>query len=149
MINQQSTINNQLSTISVFCDGGARGNPGPAAWGFVVKKDGITIHQKGGYIGIATNNFAEYTAVIEALSYLEGQFKGSQLQFYVDSQLVASQLSGIFKVKNPNIREMVLKIRILENSFGKIIYTQIPRAQNTEADLQVNIALDKALASQF
>lgn len=142
-------MNNNPSPITVYCDGGARGNPGPAAWGFVVKKDGKTVAEKGGYIGIATNNFAEYTAVIEALSYLEEQFKGSQLQFYVDSQLVASQLSGIFKVKNPTIREMVLKIRILENSFGKIIYTQIPRAQNTEADSQVNLALDQDLSSQF
>ena len=137
------------SIINVFCDGGARGNPGPAAWGFVIKKDGVTVHQKGGYIGIATNNVAEYTAVVEALTYLEKQFKGQELRFFVDSQLVASQLSGIFKVKNPTIREMVLNIRILENSFGKITYTQIPRAQNTEADRQVNIALDKALTSQF
>lgn len=137
-------MDDERSTIDVYCDGGARGNPGPAAWGFVIKKDGITTHRKGGYIGIATNNTAEYTAVIEALTYLGKQFSRSDLHFYVDSQLVASQLSGIFKVKNPNIREMVLKIRILENSFGNITYTQIPREQNKEADLQVNIALDQA-----
>ncbi len=136
------TINNQLSTISVFCDGGARGNPGPAAWGFVIKIDGEKIHENGGYIGIATNNIAEYTAVVIALTYLEEHFRGSELRIYVDSQLVASQLTGIFKVKNTYIREMVLKVRNLENSFGNIIYTHIPREQNKEADLQVNIALD-------
>lgn len=149
MTSQQSTINHQQSTITVYCDGGARGNPGPAAWGFVVKKDGITINQNGGYIGIATNNAAEYTAVIKALTYLEEHNTGSELRIYVDSQLVASQLSGIFKVKNPAIREMVLKIRNLENSFANITYTHIPREQNKEADLQVNLALDKATTSQF
>lgn len=139
----------KLPTIDVFCDGGARGNPGPAAWGFVIKKDGITIKEIGGYIGIATNNVAEYTAVVEALTYLKEQFRGSDLQFHVDSQLVASQLSGIFKVKNPTIRELVFKVRTLENDFARITYMHIPREQNTQADRQVNIALDNALTSQF
>lgn len=142
-------MNHQLPTISVFCDGGARGNPGPAAWGFVVKKDGKVIHEAGGYIGIATNNIAEYTAVVVALTYLKEGLEGSDLSFYLDSQLVASQLSGIYKVKNSSLRELIFEIKILENSFGKITYTHIPREQNKEADRQVNLALDKALSSQF
>ena len=139
-------MNDQRSTINVFCDGGSRGNPGPAAYGFVIKKDGQTIKSQGGFIGIATNNFAEYTAIVEALNCLKAQAPKQDLSFFVDSQLVASQLSGIFKIKNPVIRELVFKIRILENGFGRITYTHIPREQNKEADLQVNIALD---AQQF
>lgn len=135
-------MNDQRSTINVYCDGGARGNPGPAAYGFVIKKDGRTLKYQGGFIGIATNNVAEYTAIVEALNCLKSVAPGQNLSFFVDSQLVASQLSGIFKIKNPTIREMVFKIRILESSFRKITYTHIPREQNKEADLQVNIALD-------
>lgn len=134
----------KLPTITVFCDGGARGNPGPAAYGFVIKKDGRTIKSQGGFIGIATNNVAEYTAIVEALNCLKSVAPKQNLSFFVDSQLVASQLSGIFKIKNPTIREMVFKIRTLESGFGKITYTHIPREQNKEADLQVNIALDSA-----
>ena len=89
--------------IEAFCDGGARGNPGPAAFGYVIKKDGQIIKSGNGYIGIATNNVAEYTAVIEALTWLESSYPKVSLTFYLDSKLVASQLLGIYKVKNANI----------------------------------------------
>lgn len=128
--------------VEIFCDGGARGNPGPAAYGFVVKKDDRLIHVEGGFIGNATNNFAEYTSVIKALEWLEQNLKGGNLNFYLDSQLVASQLSGIYKIKNANIRLLVVKVRSLETSFGQISYQYIPREKNKEADKMVNIALD-------
>ena len=129
--------------IEVYCDGGARGNPGPAAYGFVVKVAGRQVKEGQGYIGIATNNFAEYTAVIEALNWLTGRFSGRDLNFYLDSQLVVSQLSGIYKVKNSTIRDLVFKIRSLETSFGQIKYQHIPREQNLQADSLVNQALDE------
>ena len=129
--------------IEVFCDGGARGNPGPAAYGFVVKDKGAIVKEGNGYIGVATNNVAEYTAIVEALKWLGPNKKGAQLHFFLDSQLAASQLNGIFKVKNAKIRELLVKIRELENEFGKIIYQHVPRDQNKEADKQVNIALDQ------
>lgn len=128
--------------IQIFCDGGSRGNPGRAAFGFVVKLDGKTVHEHGAYIGIETNNFAEYTAIIEALMYLKSKYKGQDLHFFLDSQLAASQLSGLYKIKNSQIREFVLKIRSLENEFGQVRYTHIPREQNKEADRMVNLALD-------
>lgn len=131
--------------LNIFCDGGARGNPGPAAYGFVVKQDDKLVHRQGGYIGNATNNFAEYTAVIKALEWLAGTFSGQNLSFYLDSQLAASQLSGTYKVKNANIRLQVLKVRELETSFGQITYKHIPRSQNKEADMLVNQALDGKL----
>jgi|SRR3989344_142667 len=131
--------------LNIFCDGGARGNPGPAAYGFVIKENGKTIKKEGKTLGIATNNFAEYTAVIEALKWLLDGYEGQDLNFFLDSQLVASQLSGIYKVKNAQIRELVLKVKNLETSFGQIKYMYIPREQNKEADAMVNRALDSEL----
>lgn len=129
--------------ISVYCDGGARGNPGPAAFGYVVKKDGQIIKSGNGYIGIATNNVAEYTAVIEALTWLEANYPKDSLTFFLDSELAVSQLSGIYKVKNANIRNLIFKIRTLESNFGQVHYKHIPREQNKEADKLVNQALDE------
>ena len=129
--------------MQIYTDGGSRGNPGPAAFGFVVKRDGKTIHEKNGYIGIATNNVAEYTALIEALSWLKNNLKDEKPEFFLDSQLVVSQLNGLFKVKNSAIRNLVIKVRILEADLGSITYKYIPRIKNQDADRQVNIALDR------
>lgn len=131
--------------ISVFCDGGSRGNPGHAAYGFVVKQNGKNIKEEGGYIGIATNNFAEYTAIVKALTYLKGNYKGQDVSCFLDSQLAASQLSGLYKIKNAQIREMIVEIRQMETELGQVSYTHIPREQNKEADMQVNLALDNEL----
>src|SRR3989304_9775320 len=131
--------------IEAFCDGGARGNPGPAAFGYGIKKDGQIVKSGNGYIGIATNNVAEYTAVIEALTWLESSYPKVNLTFYLDSELVVSQLSGIYKVKNSNIRDLVFKIRTLESNFGQVNYKHIPREKNKQADRLVNLALDGQL----
>ncbi len=133
-------MNSKLITIST--DGGSRGNPGQAAYGFVVKVDGKTVKEGRGRLGIATNNFAEYTAVIKALEFTKDDFKGQDIHFYMDSNLVVSQLSGLWKIKNPQVRELVFKVRALESDFGQITYTHIPREKNKEADAQVNLALD-------
>lgn len=135
--------------INVFTDGSARGNPGPAAYGFVVKKNGQTLHKGSGHLGLATNNVAEYTAIIKALFWLKEKHRSQDLKFYLDSQLAASQLSGIYKVKNSKIRELIVKIRILETNFGQISYNHIPREQNKEADNLVNQALDENLKSNL
>ncbi len=132
-----------MSMIKIFCDGGARGNPGPAAYGFVVYLDDKLIKKGAGYIGIATNNFAEYTALIAALKWLASQFRGHDLEFNLDSQLVASQLSGTYKIKNAKIREFVVEIRALETNFGQIRYLHIRRELNREADSLVNQVLDE------
>lgn len=135
--------------ISVFCDGGSRANPGHAAYGFLVKVAGLIVHQEGSYIGIATNNFAEYTALIKALEWLKQKYEGNDLDIFLDSNLVVSQLSGIFKVKNAQIRELVMQVRVLETSFGSIRYHFIPRAQNQAADALVNEALDKQMFKSY
>lgn len=131
--------------LQVYCDGGSRNNPGHAAYGLIVKSEGNILEKNGGYIGIATNNVAEYTAVVKALTLLEEKYKGEDLEFFLDSNLVVSQLNGIFKVKNSELRNYIVKIRTLVESFKTVSFTFIPREKNKEADYQVNLALDKQL----
>lgn len=131
--------------IEVFCDGGARGNPGPAAWGFVVKKGDALIKRGYGYIGIATNNFAEYTACVKALAWVGDNFQKEHVQLYLDSKLVVSQLTGEYKIKNANLKRLAVEVKELEKQFAGISYNHVPREQNKEADKLVNIALNKII----
>lgn len=133
--------------ISVFCDGGARGNPGPAAIGVVVKdEDKKIIHVFGKKIGVTTNNVAEYTSVVEGLSWIVQSFprdKPKRIDFFLDSQLVVSQLTGLFKIKDSKLRLLLIKVREKEGEIGgSILYHHIPREKNREADSLVNAALD-------
>lgn len=131
----------------VYCDGGARGNPGPAAIGVVVTDENNTILAKVSKpIGTATNNVAEYSAVIEAFVLLQKpMFQNVQkITFVLDSTLVVNQLNGLFKIKNPVLREKILTIRNMEGSLeATIVYTCVPREKNVLADRLVNQALDR------
>lgn len=133
--------------LQVFADGGARGNPGPAATGFVVKdSSGKIIHQQGKFIGKATNNVAEYQAVIEALKWIQSsiQYSVSSIQFFLDSKLIVNQLNGLFKVKEIKMRNLIIKVRQLEREVGgNVSYQTIPREKNSLADGLVNRAIDK------
>lgn len=131
--------------LEIYCDGGSRGNPGHSAYGFVVLENGKIIEKQGGYIGIATNNFAEYTAIVKALQWLSENQKGRRLSFFLDSELAFSQLSGIYKVKNADIRDFIFKIRQLENDFPAVTYAHVRREKNKQADAMVNLALDARL----
>ena len=133
--------------LKVFTDGGARGNPGPAAVGIVAYNDGREVFQHHEYIGKATNNVAEYTAVLKAMlllkQYLQEKVGIERINFFSDSELLVNQLNGIYKVKNANIRELIVKIRTLESEVKvPVFFTAIPRVQNRVADKLVNIALD-------
>ncbi len=131
--------------LRVYCDGGARGNPGPGGAGCVIKDAaGKRRLLCGKYLGLATNNQAEYAAVELALTQIKKHF-GSvpKIHFFLDSKLVANQLSGLYKVKNPNLREQVMRIRELESSFVEIYYQHISRSENAEADALVNKAIDE------
>lgn len=129
----------------VHTDGGARGNPGPAAVGVVIETDSRKlITEFGKQIGETTNNVAEYRAVIEALKKVkkEGQEK-LEIHFFLDSNLVVQQLNGVFKVKDANLRTLFFDVRVLEQEVGGVVtYTYIPREQNRRADFLVNKALD-------
>jgi ribonuclease HI len=136
--------------INIYTDGGARGNPGPAAIGvYIEDQDGQEIFSFGKRIGNTTNNVAEYRAVIEALRwFIENSELGKieSLNFYLDSNLVCSQINGLFKVKNSNLRLHLYQVRELESKIDiPINYTFVPREQNKKADKMVNLALDSKL----
>lgn len=135
--------------INVFTDGGARGNPGPSAVGVYIEgTDGKIISGFGKTIGIATNNVAEYKAVIEALTWIienkKNLSKDAKINFFLDSKLVCSQIIGLFKVKNADLRNLLFDVRNREAQINfPIYYKHIPREQNTKADSFVNEALDR------
>ncbi len=141
----------KVSQINIFADGGARGNPGPAAIGFYIEDlNGNEIVSVGERIGEATNNVAEYSAILAALNWVlknrEKIEKNAKVNFYLDSLLAASQLSGVFKVKNAKIRELIFLIRQKEGELGiSPSYNHIPREKNKKADRMVNLALDNLL----
>lgn len=129
--------------LKIFTDGGSKGNPGPASIGIVFYLDGKKIFTHREDIGVATNNEAEYRAVIAALEKFKNTEYGIQniegIKLFSDSQLLVNQLNGTYKVKNARIREFILKIRILEQEVKiPVSYHLIPREKNTVADALVN-----------
>ncbi len=140
-----------MNNVYIYTDGGARGNPGPAALGVYITNDkGTKLASMGKRIGDATNNVAEYRAVIEALSWLienkENIEKDTKVTFYLDSQLVYSQIKGLFKVKSESIRELVYTVRKkLEAIEYAVEWNHIPREKNKKADELVNLALDNLI----
>lgn len=131
--------------IEIFCDGGARGNPGPAAIGFSVSsQDGQEIHSHSQPIGRATNNVAEYQAVIAALDWLLSQkSQPPKTSFFLDSTLVVNQITGNFKTKDKNLQVLNHKVQqLIKKSSSTISFTYVPRDRNQRADALVNAALD-------
>ena len=138
--------------IIVHTDGGSRGNPGNAATGVVIEHGTTPLFESGEYLGITTNNVAEYTAVIRALNWLISQksstlhMAGELIQFKLDSQLVVEQLNGRYAVKQPNMLELVRQVRQKLSLLGiPAQFTYIPRKENARADALVNKALDARL----
>lgn len=138
----------QTKTINIYTDGGSRGNPGPAALGVHIENEtGIILAAIGKAIGNSTNNVAEYSAIIAGLSWAFVNKNKmphlSRINFFMDSQLAAQQLNGIYKVKNPKLRELIFLIKQKEAEIDlPIYYSHIPREQNKKADKLVNEALD-------
>jgi ribonuclease HI len=130
-----------LSHLTLYTDGASRGNPGHASYGFVIFKNDKEIKTGKKYLGTATNNQAEYSAVLDGIkSALE--IGCDELEVRMDSQLIARQLSGIYKIKDTELMKYFMKIKTL--TFGKKIkYIHIPREQNKRADGLANEALDK------
>lgn len=131
--------------IKIFCDGGSRGNPGPAAAAFVVEDGGKVIAKGSKFLGVATNNVAEYSAVVLALSWLENNsVKNDQnVVIILDSELVSKQMSGLFKIKNENLRSYFLSAKKIERKIGaKVTYETVRRTKNILADHLVNQTLD-------
>ena len=125
-------------------DGGARGNPGPAALGVVIADEaGRIVKQFGRFLGgDVTNNQAEYQAIIAALEAAK-QLGASQVELRTDSELAMRQLNHIYKVKNHRIQLLFLQVKNLETQFEKVVYKHVPREQNKLADQMVNKAIDE------
>lgn len=135
--------------IIIYTDGGARGNPGPAAIGVVLCDEAGQILKKySNYIGEATNNIAEYQAVLFAMQKAKALFgkdeaKKMDIEFRLDSELVVKQLNHEYKIQEETLQPLFLKIWNLMLDFGLIKFIHIPREQNKEADMLVNEELDK------
>lgn len=131
-----------ITDVDVYADGGSRGNPGPSATGFVVlDKSGNVLSSSGSYIGITTNNQAEYQALKSALE-LANKMGARNVSVYLDSALVVNQMKGIFKVKNRDLWPIHDAIKRLCGSFHEVSFTHVPRELNKLADAQVNKILD-------
>jgi ribonuclease HI len=123
-------------------DGGARGNPGPAAIGVVVSApDGEVLEEVAETIGVATNNVAEYRALLRGLERAQA-LGASELEIVGDSELVAKQLTGAYKVKHPAMKPLYEQATGALRRFGRWRIRTVPRAQNARADALVNAALD-------
>jgi ribonuclease HI len=139
--------------VSVYTDGGSRGNPGPSGFGVVIMEAGLdgkpsrTIAKLSKYIGVGTNNEAEYYALIEAIYWLRDNREIHQITnviFYADSQLMVRQLQGKYKVKAENIRPLfTTATAILQDLKVEYKFSDIPREQNSIADQLANEAMDR------
>ena len=126
----------------VHVDGGARGNPGPAAIGVVVSEpDGTVLEEVAERIGVATNNVAEYRAVLRGLERA-AELGAREIEIVNDSELVARQLSGAYKVKHPSMKPLYEQAMSALRGFDRWQIHSVPRVQNARADLLVNNALD-------
>jgi len=130
----------------VNTDGGARGNPGEAGFGFVIRDDeGRVLVERGGYLGRTTNNVAEYTAVAEALELIASSGTDAEVEVRADSRLLVEQLSGRWKIRNGGLQEIALRIRRTLDP-RRVHYVWVPREENAAADALANRAMDARAA---
>jgi len=135
-----------MQTLTIFTDGGARGNPGPAAIGAVVyDTDSNELTSLSEYLGEATNNVAEYTAIVRILEHLAtvvDDTKAYQLTLKLDSQLAERQLNGAYKVKDQTLKGLFDQVKSLVDQYASVEFTHVRREENKVADKLVNEALD-------
>lgn len=136
-----------MKKVIVYTDGGARGNPGPAALGVVIvdAATGKVLKEHGRYLGHTTNNQAEWRAVIDALE-LAKDLGATEVELRADSELVVKQLNREYRVKNKDLQPHFVRVWNLSLGFKKITFRHIPRAKNAAADRQVNLAIDRHLS---
>jgi len=131
-------------SLRIYSDGGARGNPGPSAFAVVVTKGGEVLHQHSEYIGINTNNVAEYRGLIYAAGCAIDS-REEDVEFVMDSELVIKQMRGEYKVKSDNLREMYRDVKAMTSTIPKVKFTHVRRSDRmiTLADSLLNEKLDE------
>lgn len=134
--------------VTIHTDGGARGNPGPAAIGVVIKSADGTTENIRRYIGETTNNQSEYQAVHAALTWARDHGMAS-VDLYADSELIVKQLRGQYKVKNKELAPWFIKCQTLVNAIGRVQFHVVRREQNVAADALVNEVLDEAAEAEI
>ena len=128
--------------LTTYTDGGSRGNPGPAATGIVIKDEtGKTLTAYGEFLGVQTNNYAEYKAIISALKKAKS-LGATEVQCIADSKLVVEQLNQNWKVREPSIQKLFIEAYNAAQQFKKVSYKHVLREKNKEADAEVNKILD-------
>jgi ribonuclease HI len=144
---QKSTVketpkNTTIKHLIAYTDGGSRGNPGPSASGYVLMNEEEEVLEEGGeYLGITTNNQAEYQAVKLALENAK-KYQPKEISFFIDSLLVVNQMNGVFQIKSKDLWPIHDDIKRLCAEYPKVTFTHVRREFNTLADEQVNIVLD-------
>ncbi len=136
-------------TLRIYTDGGSRGNPGPSAAAAVLKElkdghEGKVVATATKWLGKTTNNQAEYTAIVIGLEKAK-ELGATVVQVYMDSELAVKQLTGKYKVKNPDIAKRFLEVHNLMTQFARVTFTHVRREKNTEADALVNETIDAHL----
>lgn len=135
----------KIAEVKLYADGGSRGNPGPSASGYVIyDMDDNVVIKSGIYLGITTNNQAEYLALKAGLEEVI-KLQTEVVHVYLDSMLVINQMKGVFKVKNRDLWPIHESIKELTKRFKRINFTHVPREMNKQADAMVNETLDEAL----
>lgn len=132
-----------MNNIVVYTDGASRGNPGPASYGVWICESEKPVEELKGYLGIQTNNFAEYTAVIQALTWAK-QKGVAEITIRTDSELLVKQLSGVYKVKSDVIKPLFQQVKtLIQGNFKRVDFQHVRREFNKEADRLANEALDE------
>jgi len=139
----------KITEVQLYADGGSRGNPGPSASGYVLMDmSGRIVLKAGEYLGVTTNNQAEYQALKLGLEHALQDFHSRDMHVYMDSMLVVNQMKGIFKIKNRDLWPIHNACVELAKKFDKISFDHVPRELNKLADEEVNKAMDDALKDQ-
>jgi ribonuclease HI len=127
----------------IHIDGAARGNPGPAAFAFVIQKEGSPPIEENGLLGVTTNNLAEYTALVRALQRA-AELGARRLIVHSDSELLVKQMNGAYRVKSPDLRVLYDRAKELIKRFEQVVIRHVRREQNSRADELCNQALDES-----
>lgn len=130
--------------LTIYTDGGSRGNPGPAACGFIILLNNSTqIAAKAHFLGKATNNIAEYTGILKSLQHAK-EIQADEIQLFSDSELIVKQINGQYRVKNVDLKKYYDQIMVILSGFRSWQVTHVYREKNKEADALVNQALDNS-----